>query len=150
MTANWVKFKTLKSGDKFHVIRSIPCENCNGTGEVECDLRPHREPGPEPDILYVMAPPDKASFPCTVCSGSGVVSYPPLQYIKTLNEEWACNLETGELNYFDDDESVYPIDVGWVAELNCYGFKIPRDLTGPREVLAYIFSRWDVRKNDEI
>jgi hypothetical protein len=81
----------------------------------------------------------------------------PIQYMKVdmpngdLN---AADLESGQLQAFDDTEFVYPINTGWIAEIECYG-KLPDEVKagGHRAIIAYIFrqaQQGDWRWRDEI
>ncbi len=99
--SSWVKFGTLKPGDKFH--------DCIDPGQ-------------------------------------------PTQFVKMYGSgNWAANLDTGVNSYHSDDEFVYPIDAGWIAELACYGFKISDELKakGHRDILAYVFSQTEARKAND-
>jgi hypothetical protein len=62
----------------------------------------------------------------------------------------AVNTDTGKLVRIDENEFVYPIDAGWIAEISCYGIEIPDEIKakGHRAILAHVFSQCESRKAD--
>src|SRR5208283_3036624 len=62
-----------------------------------------------------------------------VIQGQPVEFIKVKNfggvwNDYAVNLTTGELAHFDYDDFVYPVNTGWLTELQCYGVKIPDEI----------------------
>lgn len=78
-----------------------------------------------------------------------------IQYIKVSPAHCdpynVVDLRTGEHGWFDNDDFVYPVKAGWVAELECYGFKISEELEqeGHQAILAYVMSCCDSRKAND-
>jgi hypothetical protein len=68
--------------------------------------------------------------------------------IETRN---ATNLETGDLVLFDKNEFVYPINTGWLTELQCYGINIPDEIKaqGHKAIIRHIFQFCEGRRVDE-
>jgi hypothetical protein len=67
--------------------------------------------------------------------------------IQTLSSANAILLENGEPSIFSDDEFVYPVDAGWISELNCF-VKLPEDIQKkePRDIIAYVMRECDATK----
>ena len=75
----------------------------------------------------------------------------PTQYVKLQTvPDNAVNTDTGELVHIDEDEYVWSIDSSWIAEISCYGIKIPDEIKakGHRAILAHVFSQCESRKAD--
>ncbi len=82
----------------------------------------------------------------------------PVQYMKVSPAHCdpynAVDLEHGQHEAFDAEEFVYPINTGWIAEIECYG-KLPDEVKagGHRAIIAHIFrqaQQGDWRWRDEI
>lgn len=104
-------------GNPFRPPWSRVCQRCDGKGELYIPVL-HRGPGPEPDIKYVMEPPQGA-IPCYECSGRGwlppdkcptckdndrrlcrrsACRSPGADHWHTMNEEWYCGVCARKIN----------------------------------------------------
>ena len=65
-----------------------------------------------------------------------------------INEtENAVCIDTGKLVHFDDDEYFYPVDAGWIAEIECY-MPLPEGIKKKPidEIITYIFNHTQARQ----
>lgn len=63
----------------------------------------------------------------------------------------SVDLDTGRHFQIAADEFVFPVKAGWLAELACYGFVIPKKVQeeGHREIIAYVMSHTEARKAND-
>lgn len=83
-----------------------------------------------------------------------IIQGQPVEFIKLNTDDtvWvAVNLTTGELVHFDYDDFVYPVNTGWLTELQCYGVKIPDEIKakGHKAIITHIFNECEYRKADD-
>jgi hypothetical protein len=79
-------------------------------------------------------------------SFGGIIQFIKIEQCFGLN---AVRLDNGVAAIYAKDEFVYPIDTGWIVELECYGIKLPKEMKEKqdhREIVAYIFSQCEARK----
>lgn len=84
-----------------------------------------------------------------------IIDSKTVQFVKLLRRPSspfnAVKLDTGEQVNLDEDEFVHPVNVGWVAEIECYGIKIPPEIKGKdhKHIVAYLFSQTEARKEND-